>query len=124
MGTVMGISKNSAQTSERPMLEHVDRYGRVRLLPLGPEAQRLFAGMGETANDALPGARMESSEAARSLTAREWQVFDLLIEGLSSKLIARELNISPRTVEIHRARLIRKMGARNTVSLVRAALAA
>jgi DNA-binding NarL/FixJ family response regulator len=110
------------RTQARPALEHVDRYGRVRLVPLGPEAQRLFTA--HAGEGPAQGNLMGASEAARSLTAREWQVFDFLIAGLSSKQIARELNISPRTVEIHRARLIRKMGARNTVSLVRMALAA
>jgi two-component system response regulator FixJ len=51
-------------------------------------------------------------------------VFDLLVSGLSSKLIAHELDISSRTVEIHRANLMRKMGVRNTASLIRAAFAA
>jgi len=45
-----------------------------------------------------------------------------LIGGLSSKQIGHELSISPRTVEIHRAQLMQKMGVRNTASLVRVAL--
>lgn len=44
------------------------------------------------------------------LTARERQIAQLLVTGQSSKLIARALQISPRTVEAHRARLMRKFG--------------
>jgi two-component system, LuxR family, response regulator FixJ len=55
---------------------------------------------------------------------REWLVFDLLFSGLSSTQIAYGLNISSRTVQIHRANLMRKMGVRNAVSLIRAAFVA
>jgi len=54
-----------------------------------------------------------------SLTPREREVFDLLVRGLSSKLIARELGGSFRTIEIHRAQVMRKMAARNLSELVR-----
>ena len=54
-----------------------------------------------------------------SLTERERQVLDLLAAGRPNKVIAYELDISPRTVEIHRARVMEKMGARNLAELVR-----
>ena len=57
-----------------------------------------------------------------TLTPRERQVFDALVEGLSNKEIARELAISPRTVEIFRARVMDKMAADSLSSLVRMAL--
>ena len=50
---------------------------------------------------------------------RERQVLDLLAAGRPNKVIAYELDISPRTVEIHRARVMEKMGARNLAELVR-----
>lgn len=53
------------------------------------------------------------------LTARERVVLAQLVRGYSSKEIARALNIAPRTVEFHRANLLRKTGARNTIDLVR-----
>jgi len=62
-------------------------------------------------------------ERAAQLTARERQVFDHLVSGLSNKGIAIELGISPRTVEIHRARVMQKIQARNLADLVRIALA-
>jgi FixJ family two-component response regulator len=54
-----------------------------------------------------------------ALTPREREVFDLLVTGLSSKLIARELGGSFRTIEIHRAQVMRKMAARHLPELVR-----
>lgn len=54
-----------------------------------------------------------------TLTPREREVFDLLVTGMSSKLIARELGGSFRTIEIHRAQVMRKMTARHLPELVR-----
>ena len=58
------------------------------------------------------------------LTAREREVLDLLVVGDSNKMIAAQLVISPRTVEVHRARVMEKMQARSLSQLVRMALAA
>ncbi len=52
------------------------------------------------------------------LTPREREIAALLIEGLTSKLIGRRLAISPRTVDVYRARLMRKTGAATTPELV------
>ncbi|MBK1649437.1 response regulator transcription factor [Rhabdochromatium marinum] len=56
------------------------------------------------------------------LSARERAVFDRLIQGDSNKLIALDLNISIRTVEAHRANLMKKLGATSLVELVRMSL--
>lgn len=58
-------------------------------------------------------------ERVERLTEREREVFGHLVDGHSAKAIALMLNISPRTVEIHRARVIEKMGARNLAELLR-----
>ena len=58
------------------------------------------------------------------LTPRERDVFDHMIAGRQNKEIARALDISPRTVEVHRARVMEKMEARSLSHLVRMALAA
>lgn len=57
-----------------------------------------------------------------SLTAREREVFDLLIAGDANKVIAHALDISIRTVEIHRARVMEKMRAKSLPELVRMAM--
>lgn len=58
------------------------------------------------------------------LTPREREIAALLIEGLTSKLIGRRLAISPRTVDIYRARLMRKHAAATTPELVQKLLRA
>lgn len=58
-----------------------------------------------------------------SLTRREKDVFDLVVGGSSNKIAARALHISPRTVEIHRARAIDKLGAKSLADLVRMSIA-
>jgi len=57
------------------------------------------------------------------LTAREREIAALLIEGLTSKLIGKRLEISPRTVDVYRARLMKKFGAATTPDLVHKLLA-
>ena len=123
--------KPSLSNTNNQIFEHVDRMGRIRQLRLSNETQGLFvAGMLPGKSHGVPGsidgqsASQDVRQASQSLTAREWQVFDLLVSGLSNKLIAHELAISPRTVEIHRAHLMKKMGVRNAASLVRIAMAA
>lgn len=52
------------------------------------------------------------------MSLRERQVATMLAEGQTSKEIARVLGISPRTVEVHRARLMKKFKARNSLELI------
>ncbi|GBF27998.1 transcriptional regulatory protein FixJ [bacterium MnTg02] len=58
------------------------------------------------------------------LTPRERDVLEQLVVGNLNKIIAHELGISPRTVEVHRARVFEKMEAKNLSHLVRLAIAA
>lgn len=71
--------------------------------------------------DAAEMAQVE--ERLASLTPRERQVLDLLLDGQPNKLIARALDVSVRTVEIHRGHLMQKMGAKSASHLARLALA-
>jgi two-component system response regulator FixJ len=72
--------------------------------------------------------RSAESQAAKellsSLTPRERSVLDKLVQGRSNKIVAHELGISPRTVEIHRAHIMTKMEASSLSDLVRLVLAA
>ncbi|HEU4780756.1 MAG TPA: response regulator transcription factor [Steroidobacteraceae bacterium] len=54
-----------------------------------------------------------------SLTPREREVLDLLTQGKQNKVIGLELGVSPRTIEIHRARVMEKMNAQSVAELVR-----
>ena len=58
----------------------------------------------------------------QSLTAREREILDHIVDGHANKYIALELGISQRTVENHRANILRKMGARSTPELIRRVL--
>lgn len=70
----------------------------------------------------------DDAEAVRGrlaqLTERERQVFSAVVSGLPNKSIAYDLDISPRTVEVHRANVMSKMQARSLPQLVRMALSA
>ena len=52
-----------------------------------------------------------------TLSSRERQIMDLILAGKLNKIIADELRISIRTVEVHRARLLEKMGVKTAVEL-------
>ncbi|HUC16961.1 MAG TPA: response regulator FixJ [Acetobacteraceae bacterium] len=59
-----------------------------------------------------------------ALTPREREVLDLLVSGLSTKAIANALGASPRTIEVHRARVFEKLQAHSLPELVRLVMAA
>lgn len=56
------------------------------------------------------------------LSKREREVFYLLADGMPNRVIAKKLFISPRTVETHRARVIKKLGFNSTADLIRYAI--
>lgn len=69
------------------------------------------------------GRRQVDVRGFTELTPRERQVLQLITNGQSNKEAGRELGISPRTIEVHRARVMEKLGARNTADLMRIVLA-
>lgn len=70
---------------------------------------------------ALPVAKFEYQmiKGGDRLTPRERDVLQKIAMGASNKEAGRQLGISPRTVEVHRARIMEKLGARNTADLIR-----
>ncbi len=72
-------------------------------------------------HEALEGPRTDVDHSRRlvTLTPREREVFDLMVTGVSSKHIARALDCSFRTIDIHRARVMTKMAAHSLAELVR-----
>jgi two-component system response regulator FixJ len=66
----------------------------------------------------------EARELLGQLTPREREILDQLVKGHANKVVAHQLGISPRTVEIHRASIMEKLHARNLSNVVRTALAA
>jgi len=68
--------------------------------------------------------RSENAERIAALSAREREVLEGILKGDSNKEIARDLGISPRTVEAYRANLMMKMGAESLSELVRMAIEA
>lgn len=65
------------------------------------------------------GARDAARAGHAALSPREKEVFDRVASGQANKFVAIELGISERTVEIHRAQVMKKMGARTLAQLVR-----
>ncbi|MES0809348.1 response regulator [Roseibium sp. SCPC15] len=63
-----------------------------------------------------------SFQGSDALTRRELEVLKEITDGASNKEAGRTLGISPRTVEVHRARIMEKLGARNAADLVRIVL--
>jgi len=112
-----------------PLAVEAMKLGAVDFLEKPFEDDRLV-GMIETAiHRAEPAARSEALTqdiAARvaTLSPRERQVMDGLIAGLSNKLIARDYDISPRTIEVYRANVMTKMQANSLSELVRLAMRA
>ncbi len=105
------------------------KAGALDYIALPLDEARFAATMARIADDAerqsAERKRMvEARDRIASLSNREREVLEWLAEGSSNKAIARELAISPRTVEIHRANMMHKLGARHAAEAVRLKLEA
>jgi two-component system response regulator FixJ len=72
----------------------------------------------------VPAVNAEASEKISKLSVREKQVLGCLVQGMQNKVVARELGISPRTVEVHRARIMGRLNLTSFAELVRLAVLA
>ena len=112
-----------------PLAVEAMKLGAVDFLEKPFEDDRLTTMIETAIRQAEPAAKNEAISqdiAARvaSLSPRERQVMEGLIAGLSNKLIAREYDISPRTIEVYRANVMTKMQANSLSELVRLAMRA
>ncbi len=112
-----------------PLAVEAMKLGAVDFLEKPFEDERLTGMIEGALRQAEPTAKSEAAAqeiAARvaTLSPRERQVMDGLIAGLSNKLIARDYDISPRTIEVYRANVMTKMQANSLSELVRMAMRA
>lgn len=105
------------------------KSGAVDFLEKPLDDQALVAAVAEALDSEV---RAHSADQARAtlvarlarLTGRERQVLDMVVEGCHNREIAAQLGISPRTVEVYKARMMEKMQARTLPDLIRSVLAA
>jgi two-component system, LuxR family, response regulator FixJ len=112
-----------------PLAVEAMKLGAVDFLEKPFEDDRLIAMIEAAIRRAEPAAKSEAITldiAARiaTLSPRERQVMEGLIAGLSNKQIARDYDISPRTIEVYRANVMTKMQANSLSELVRLAMRA
>jgi DNA-binding NarL/FixJ family response regulator len=98
----------------RELLEAIDAVGQGRSYLSPAITQHVL--------EAITNPKDSVSSELGALSSREREVLQRIAEGLASKEIAAELNLSRRTVETHRANLMRKLGAHKASSLVRIAI--
>lgn len=112
-------------SADIPMAVDAIRHGALDFIEKPFDPLKIVARVSEAveAEAARVAARREGVAAsialADLLTRREREVLALIAEGMSNKEAGRQLSISPRTIEVHRARIMEKVGARNAADLVR-----
>jgi two-component system response regulator FixJ len=110
-----------------PLAVEAMKLGAMDFLEKPFEDDRLIGMIEAALRHSEPAAKSEAAmievqSRIASLSPRERQVMNGLIAGLSNKLIAREYDISPRTIEVYRANVMTKMQAANLSELVRLAM--
>ncbi len=110
-----------------PLAVEAMKLGAIDFLEKPFEDERLITMISSALTQEADNSRNESIHAdiisrIASLSPRERQVMDGLVAGLSNKLIARDYNISPRTIEVYRANVMTKMQASSISELVRLAM--
>ena len=114
---VHAMEKGAITFLEKPFEDSALESALARAFEAGAQSQHAEA---DSAADDVPCP--EYQRRAASLSPREQQVMQGVVEGKISKIIARELDISTKTVELHRSRVMAKMQADSVVHLTRMAL--
>ena len=109
---VNAMKSGAVDFLEKPFEAAILLSAVERALVLGLRAERAIAD------------RSLAADQLALLTHRERDVFNKIVFGLSNKVAAHELGISPRTVEIHRGHIMKKMNARSVADLTRISCAA
>lgn len=128
----MGIWLPVIAVDEQPIpgrIVDAIKAGALDYLPLPLDEQRFARCLERVEKEAetFGAARrrmFEARDRIATLSTREREVLEWLAQGCSNKVIARELDISPRTVEIHRANMMNKLGANHAAEAVRLRLEA
>ena len=128
-GSVMPVIVTGASRGDVRLAVHAMRAGAVDWLEMPYEPEALLgavaAALASVEQAAEQGRRAESARARiASMSARERQVLEGLLAGGTNKVIARDLGISPRTVERYRASVMERLGARTLPEAVLLAAAA
>jgi two-component system, LuxR family, response regulator FixJ len=123
-GTVMITGAGEIETAVRSLkagaLDFVEKpFQAEELLEKLDQVNQLFRRNSQSATE-----RCDAQRRIESLSPRERDVLAGLVGGGSNKVIARELDISDRTVEMHRARMMGKLGAKSSSEAVRIAVQA
>lgn len=104
------------------------RAGATDVITKPIDSERLLHGVRDAVRENVHvgtidgGKRNVEVRGFAQLTPREREVLQLITNGQSNKEAGRNLGISPRTIEVHRARVMEKLGARNTADLMRIVL--
>jgi two-component system response regulator FixJ len=107
-----------------PMAVQAMRAGAIDFLEKPFEKAALLEAVRRGLIEACIGRRLVEPAPLpnQTLTGRELEVFNLLVDGHQNKMVAHRLGISVRTAEAHRAHIMRKLGARSLADLVRLSL--
>ncbi len=101
-----------------PVAARTIRAGAIDFMTKPVERNLLL----EKIREATHSKSFEKGTRLSSLTPREREIMQLTVEGLTSKMIAKQLGISYKTVQIHRFHIMKKAGVSNTMELARLAL--
>ena len=113
---------------EVPTIVRAMKIGPINLIDKPLDDERLHAcvelAMAEIVHAARDREALEAAQRIALLSPREHQVLDGLAAGQPNKMIAFHLGISVRTVEVHRARMLNRLGTRLTAEAIRLAVIA